>query len=174
MFARWCRENFHLIKQTISSNEYDILTFSETWLDSSTTDIQISGCILFRQNRGMHKTGGGVVVYVKDTYKASITIELSAFSYCNFQQLWLKVQCKKLKSFLLCTIYRPPNSPITFLEDIEKTFVDFLLLGMEVIIIGDLNCNLQGNCPDGRALSDFCATFNLTQMVKEPTRVTDK
>ncbi|XP_022792245.1 uncharacterized protein LOC111331405 [Stylophora pistillata] len=45
---------------------------------------------------------------------------------------------------------------------------------MEVIIIGDLNFNLQGNCPDGRASSDFCATFNLTQMVKEPTRVTDK
>lgn len=113
-------------------------------------------------------------VYVKDTYKASVITKLSAVSDCNFQQLWLKVQCKKLKSFLLCTVYRPPNSPITFLEDIEKTFVDSLLLGMEVIIIGDLNCNLQGNCPDGRALSDFCSTFNLTQMVKEPTRVTDK
>lgn len=112
------------------------------------------------------------------SYKASIIAELSAVSDCNFQKLWLKVQCKKLKSFLLCTVYRPPNSPpnspITFIEDIEKTFVDSLLLGMEVIIIGDLNCNLQGNCPDGRTLSDFCATFNLTQMVKEPTRVTDK
>ena len=30
---------------------------------------------------------------------------------------------------------------------------------MEVIIIGDLNCNLQGNCPDGRALFDFCSTL---------------
>ena len=56
----------------------------------------------------------------------------------------------------------------------EKTIVDSLLLGMEVIIIGDLNCNRQGNCPDGRALSDFCSTFNLTQLVKEPTRVTDR
>ena len=135
------RENFHLIKQTISSNEYDIFTISETWLDPSTTDtdIQISGYILFRQDRGTHKNGGGVVVYVKDTYKASVITELSAVSDCNFQQLWLKVQCKKLKSFLLCTVYRPPNSPITFLEDIEKTFVNSLLLGMEVIIIGDLN-----------------------------------
>ena len=88
--------------------------------------------------------------------------------------LWLKVQCKKLKSFLLCTVYRPTNSPINLFEDIEKTFVDSLLLGMEVIIIGDLNCNLQGNCPDGRALSDFCSIFNLAQIVKEPTRVTDK
>ena len=54
--------------------------------------------------------------------------------------------------------------------------MDSLYLGMEVIIIGDLNCNLQGNCPDGRALSDFCCTFNFNfkQMVKESTRVTDK
>ena len=141
------RENFDLIKQAISSNEYNIFKNSETWLDPSTTDtdIQISGCTLFRQDSGTHKNGGGVVVYVKDTYKASVITELSAVSDCNFPQLWLKVQCKKLKSFLLCTVYRPPNSPSTFLEDKEKTFVDSLLLGMEVIIIGDLNCNLQRN-----------------------------
>ena len=72
------------------------------------------------------------------------------------------MQCKKVKSFLLCTVYRPPNSSITFLEEIEKTIVDSLLLGMEIIIIGDLYCNLQVNCPDGRALSDFCSTLNLT------------
>ena len=118
--------------QTILSNEYNIVTISQTWLDPLTidTDIQISGYILFRQDRGTHKKGGGVVVYFKDTFKASVITELSAVFDCNFQQLWLKVQCKKLKSFLLCTVYRPPNSPITFLEDIEKTFVDFLLLGM--------------------------------------------
>ena len=170
------RENFHLITQTISSNDYDIFTISETWLDLSTSDndIQIPGYILFRQDRGMHKTGGGIVVYVKDIYKASVVTEFSAVSDCNFQQLWLKVQCKKLKSFLLCTVYRPPNSPISFLEDLEKAFLDSLLAGMEVIIIGDLNCNLQGNCPDGRALFDFCSTLNLTQLVKEPTRVTER
>ena len=128
------RENFHLVKQTILSNEYNIFTISETWLDPSTTDtdIQISGYILFRQDRGTHKNGGGVVVYVKGTYKASVIKELSTVSDCNFQQLWLKVQCKKLKSFLLCTVHRPPNSPITFFEDIEKTFVDFYCWGWKL------------------------------------------
>lgn len=51
--------------------------------------------------------------------------------------------------------------------------MDSLLTGMEVIIIGDLNCNLQGNCSDGRALYNFCSALNLTQLVKEPTRVTE-
>ena len=82
------RENFDLITRTMLSNEYDIFTISETWLDPSTTDtdIQISGYILFRQDRGTHKIGGGTVVYVKDTYKASVITELSAVSDCNFQQ----------------------------------------------------------------------------------------
>lgn len=66
------------------------------------------------------------------------------------------------------------KSPISFLEDLENVFVDSLLTGMEVIIIGDLNCNLHGNCSDDRALSNFCSALNLTQLVKEPTRVTER
>ena len=65
MFARWCRAriSINLIKQTILPNEYDIFPISETWLDPSTTDtdIQISGYIVFRQDRGTHEIGGGVV-----------------------------------------------------------------------------------------------------------------
>ena len=110
------RENFYLVRQTVS--DYDIFTISETWLDLSTcdTDIHIPGYMLFRQDRGTHKKGGGLVVYVKNTYKASVVHLSPAVTECNFQQLWLKVQCKKFKSFLLCTAYRPPNSPISFLD----------------------------------------------------------
>ena len=91
----------------------------------------------------------------------------------NFQQLWLKVQCKKFKSFLVCTVYRPPDAPISFLEELGRTLVDSLLQGVNIIILGDLNCDVLGNCPDGRALEDFCSTFNLTQLVKAPTRVSE-
>ena len=43
-----------------------------------------------------------------------------------------------------------------------------------MIIIGDLNCNLIGGDPEGHALSDFCSTFSLSQLVKSATRVTEK
>ena len=92
----------------------------------------------------------------------------------KFQQLWLKVQCKKFKSFLLCTVYRPPDAPIDFFENLSETFVDSLPHGLNVVILGDLNCNVLGNDPDGRALSDFCSTFGLSQLVKTATRVTEK
>ena len=42
-----------------------------------------------------------------------------------------------------------------------------------MILLGDLNCNLLGNCPDGQALIDLCSTLNLFQLVEKPTRVTE-
>ena len=45
--------------------------------------------------------------------------------------------------------------------------------GLDVILLGDLNCNLLGNCPDGQALIDLCSTLNLFQLVEKPTRVTE-
>ena len=87
---------------------------------------------------------------------------------------WLKVQCKKCKSFLLCTVYRPPDAPIDFLENLSERFVDYLLHGSNVIIMGDLNCNRIGSDREGHVLSDFCSTFGLSHFVKTATRVTGK
>ena len=84
------------------------------------------------------------------------------------------MRCKRFKSFLLCTVYWPPDAPIDFLEILSKTFVDSLLHGSNVIIIGDLNCHLIGGDPEGHAVSDFCSTFGLSQLVKTATRVTEK
>ena len=49
-----------------------------------------------------------------------------------------------------------------------------LLHGSNVIILGDLNCNLIGGDPNGNALSDFRSTFGLSQLVKTAIRVTEK
>ena len=151
------RENFYLLKQTVTTHSFDIFTVSESWLDRTVcdADILIPGHTTFRQDRGPHKRGGGVLVYVKDIYKACVIEKWSSVSESNFQQLWLKVQCKKFKSFLLCTVYRSPAAPIDFYENLSETFVHSLLHGSNVIILGDLNCNLIGSDPDGHALSDF-------------------
>ena len=49
-----------------------------------------------------------------------------------------------------------------------------LLHGSNVIILGDLNCNLIGGDPNGNALSDFRSTFGLSQLVETAIRVTEK
>ena len=168
--------NFYLLKQTVTTNNFDIFTVSESWLDRTVcnADILIPGYTTFRQDQGPHKRGGGVLGYVKDIYKTCVIEKWSSVSESNFQQLWLEVQCKKFRSFLVCTVYRPPDAPIDFLESLSKTFVDSLLHGSNVIILGDLNCNLTRGDPDGQALSDFCSTFGLSQLVKTSTRKNEK
>ena len=51
--------------------------------------------------------------------------------------------------------------------------MDSLLVGSAVVILGDLNCKVLEDCYEGRALTGFCSTFNLTQLVESPTRVTE-
>ena len=48
-----------------------------------------------------------------------------------------------------------------------------LLHGNDIIILGDLNCNILDDTVDSRTLKELCAIFNLTQLVKEPTRITE-
>ena len=82
-------ENFYVVTETIKENNYYIFTISESWLGSSTSflDIHIPRYLLFQQDRGEHKCGGGLLVYIKDIYKASTINHLSSVSETDFQQL---------------------------------------------------------------------------------------
>ena len=43
-----------------------------------------------------------------------------------------------------------------------------------IYILGDLNCNLLNSSdPASQALVNFCTSFNLSQMITQPTRVTE-
>ena len=128
---------------------------------------------MYRQDRGPHKPGGGLCVYIKKNYKVSSVENVSSVSDNNFQQLWLKVQSCCCKSFVICTVYRPPSTPLNFLNDLANSLIKSLLLGLDVIILGDLNCNLLQDNAESHALNDFCSTFNLTQLINKPTRVTE-
>lgn len=59
------------------------------------------------------------------------------------------------------------------MDDLANSLIESLLLGLDVIILGDLNCNLIQDNTDSRALNDFCSTFNFTQLINKPTRVTE-
>ena len=138
------REHFTLLKDSVVSNSFDIFMISETWLDSSVNNesIHIPGYTLYRQDRGPHKPGGGLCVYIKKNYKVSSLENVSSVSDNNFQQLWLKVQSRCYKSFVICTVYRPLSTPLNFMDDLANSLIESLLSGLDVIILGDLNCNL--------------------------------
>ena len=89
--------------------------------------------------------------------------------------LWLKIQTRNWKSFLICTTYKPPNvNPNCFDTDFSETLTEALSLNKPVYILGDLNCNmLDANDPACQSLTKFCSSFNFSQLIKQPTRVTE-
>ena len=62
-----------------------------------------------------------------------------------------------------------------FLDDFSASFMNSLLPDMEVLVIGDLNSDVftGSSCHERRTLMDLCVSFNLSQLVTQPTRTTD-
>lgn len=169
------RENFCLVNDTILQNGFDIFTIPETWADLTASDasLEIPGYQLFRQDRGQHKAGGGLCIYAKSCLKITVLEDLSSAYDDGFQQLWLKVQCRSFKSFLICNTYRPPQTPTTCFESLSNSLTDALLLDLDIFVLGDLNCNLLGSSSEATSLTDFTSTFNLHQLIEKPTRITE-
>jgi len=91
----------------------------------------------------------------------------------NFQQLWIKVQVRHCKSIFICTVYGPPGTTLAFSDSLSRSLLDMLLHGNDIIILGDLNCNILDDTVDSPNFIELCASFNLRQLVKEPTRITE-
>ena len=133
------RVYFYLVKETILQNKFDIFTISESWTDLIVSDasLEISGYQFFRQDRGSDKNGGGLCIYAKLNLKITILDDLSLACEDGFQQLWLRVQCRSHKSFLVCNTYRSPDTPTSCFENFAKSFVDALFMDLVIIILGD-------------------------------------
>ena len=134
------REHYILAKELVSENKFDIFTISESWLDNTVTDIEVEipGYNIFRLDR-LNKAGGGVCVCVSDRFKIECLDDLTSISPSG-HQLWLKIQVRNCKSFIICTVYRPPTTSLNcFDEDLSGTVISALSLNKDIYILGDLN-----------------------------------
>ena len=176
--ARSIKNRNHLIqvRELMKDRNYDILAFSESWLNSTVTnaEVEIEGFKLTRLDR-LGKTGGGVCVYSKSSIKVKCLKNITGISEFGFHQLWMLIQLRKLRSILLCVTYRPDYCPTSTFHDIfMENYIHALTLGKEIIVVGDLNCDLlKPDSPEAMSLLDFCTSVNQTQLIKEPTRVTE-
>lgn len=133
-------------------------TLSETWLNSSITnlELEIPGYNLYRIDRNT-KTGGGVGVSVLQTYKVKVFDNLSNISDNGLHQLWINLQVRNLKSIIICIIYRPPDSPLTcFDTDLTPSLITASLQNKPIYILGDGNYNtVDLDCREAIALATF-------------------
>ena len=71
-------------------------------------------------------------------------------------------------------MYRPPNSNTNLLDDFETFLHKCDLANEELIIMGDLNCDVSKFPPESntRKLQFLSLLYQLDQLISEPTRVT--
>ena len=66
------RGHFIQVKDTVISNNFDVFTITETWLDHTVTnmEVEIPGYDIYRIDRQSQR-GGGVCTYVRQSFKTS-------------------------------------------------------------------------------------------------------
>ena len=152
--------------------DFDILSFSESWLNHSHTDesLKLSNYQTpFRKDRGPNKSRGGVILYVKDNINVSRRDDLD---FDDLEGIWVQIKING-KQILFGIFYIPPKSTQDIWEKLESsiemaindTAID------DVIITGDFNDN---QLDYSRTKISFLLTkFSLLQMIDEPTHFTE-
>ena len=85
----------------------------------------------------------------------------------------------KFQSFIVCTIYRPPNTTTNcFDKDLLEMRIFRHYLLVKICTSRVISCDMNGNMlnPGGtgcQTLLHFCLTLYLKQLVKQPTRITE-
>ena len=152
----------------MQNKPFDILTLNETRLDDSVLDceVEIPGYDILRRDR--NRNGGGVSMYIRKNIPYCNREDLAVE---NIELICIEVKKPKSKPLLIAAWYRPPNSSIELFSDFEK----FLQLvddeNKEIIITGDLNCNLleQTRSQVTSRLLDVMDIFQLQQHIQTPT-----
>ena len=147
----------------------DIICIVESWLDDTILDSEVSiqGYNHCRLDRSRH--GGGVMIFVKNMFTFSLLFK----GTLNCECLVMSVTCFPSASpdFTIALFDRPPSSGH---ESLDSALCNiFLLSSCNFYLIGDFNIDFFiSNTPLYHKLLSVVSSFNLTQVVSEPTRVT--
>ena len=156
---------------------FDILTFSESWLNDSIEDAEVQiprfACVRKDQEDGVK--GGGNIAYIRDGLPFRIRHDLNND---NNECLWFEIVRQKCKPIFICSVYKAPDADLeSFISSLEDTLLKLNYSNSDLVLIGDFNvdfspCKGKQN-PAKQKLLNFTCSLELSQLVKEPTRVTD-
>ena len=78
------RDNLIQLRELNGEHQYDILTISESWLNSTVknSEVEIEGYRLLRLDR-LGKRGGGVCVFTRNSLKTKIIKDIPTYQGTN-------------------------------------------------------------------------------------------
>ena len=154
----------------LNSNIYDILIFTETWLNKNIFNLLLNPndkYTLYRLDRNTNTHGGGILVYVNMHYN---TYQI------NLPNNTFELICINVLHFRLCIFYRPPSM------NYENTILLCNLMSRIIdtpestIFYGDLNLpgidwfNRTSQTTIEKYFLNFSQKYALTQLVNFNTR----
>ena len=149
----------------------DILGICETFLNQeiSCNQVPIEGFDHIRKDRSetQDKSGGGVILYVRNTINCKRRTE---YEISKIETIWSEITLPNSKPFLLCTAYRPPNVTSAWIDLLEAELSAAQTSGLELVLMGDINIDFR-SCSNNKWLQ-MIQLFDLTQMVTDFTRIT--
>ena len=111
----------------------DLLELCETFLDPCVSDGQVAldGYNLIRKDRVdvLNKYGGGLIMYFRESLnvKRRPKIEIS-----NLETIWAEITLPNVKPFLVCSVYRPPDSLSNWIDLFEEELSIAQASGLEI------------------------------------------
>ena len=135
---------------------------SETKLDSTfpSNQFTIEGYaapIRFDRNG----RGGGIILYIREDISATL---LKTSLPKDFEGFFVELNLRK-KKILMCCSYNPAKSNISsHLSMVGRSLDSYMSSYDNFFVIGDLNSEISE-----MAMSEFCETYNLQNLVKDPT-----
>ena len=151
--------------------EFDILAFSETWLNPtiSVDELYMQSFSNPDRKDRVGDSHGGVLIYVKESVYHKRRADLEPK---GIECIWIELVLKH-KHILFGLFYRPPNSDSVYYSTIEDSIHLAVDTGVsDIIVTGDFNFNML-NPQTARKISSFCDQFSFHQMIKDPTHFTE-
>ena len=159
------------LKLFLQQLPFEILSLNETRLDETIQNnmVQIPGYDIIRRDR--NRRGGDVAFLVKNNYSYIIRDDLIPN---NLEAICIELMLRMSQPILILTWYRPPDSNARVFDLFEEFLQKAEAENKELIILGDLNCDLHTNTANSntKKLIELLAVYQLKQLIKEPTRVT--
>ena len=134
------------LRVLMMEHKFDVMAINETKLNATTADglVHIQDYVLERSDRHFNG-GGGVALYIKNNINYVIRNDLMPE---DLEMMTIEILKPNAKSFLVATWYRPPDAPVDTFKDFEKFLKIVDTEDREVMLAGDINCDLAKGSKD--------------------------
>lgn len=170
----------HSLNLWLTDHNLDVVTLSESWLTRNIMDslLDFPNYEVIRADRTTGSRGGGLVTLLNKS--KGIVCNPSKFANLAVMDRNAEIQVfqlkpRNIKKMIILNCYRPPSGNTdTFLDHLHSILDQIEKLDeFEIYICGDMNIDYNlTNSPGFKKLKHLETKYNLSQIIKSPTRCT--